>query len=493
MRLAVLGQGSIGRRHAANALALGHQANVYDPSPTVRPPAGVERRQSVAECLAGVDAAIVASPSSEHAAHTRAALEQGVALLVEKPLALDCVSAAELDWLARERGVLLSAAMNLREHPGVLALRSLLAEGAVGTALHARAWCGSWLPAWHPHEDYRERYSARRELGGGVLLDVAVHELDYLLWLLGPARAVSALTRHTSQLQIDVEDVAAIALELESGAIAEVSVDYLDRRYARGCRIVGSERTLRWSWEDERVDLHGPDGELARVPAGNDVDATYRLELERFLEALRADAPAPVPAAEAQRTLAVIDAARRSAREGRRVALAPAVELRAARREDAELLLAWRNDADTRRWSLSSQEIAPEQHRRWLERVLSEDSAQLWVIEDGARPVGQVRVDAGDDGAGQVHIALAPQARGRGIGAAALTQACARALAQPRVRGLHARVKQGNEASLRAFDRAGFRAVGAVQDGVIRLQRRGHVGVGRRDAAVEGAPQARHP
>jgi predicted dehydrogenase/RimJ/RimL family protein N-acetyltransferase len=471
MRVAVIGQGSIGRRHAAILLELGHQVVVYDPSPAVRSPPGVLAAASALACLQGAEAAVVASPSSEHPADARAAIELGVPVLVEKPLALDSAHAAELDCLAQERGVMLSVAMNLREHAGVQALTALLAEDAVGSILRASAWCGSWLPGWRADSDYRNSYSARAELGGGVLLDVAVHELDYLLWLAGPARTVSALTRQVSELETDVEDVAVIAMELASGAVAEVTVDYFDRAYTRGCRIVGSAGTLHWSWEDQRLTRHDASGTSSRLEAPSDVAPAYRRQLERFLAAVLEDSPTPVPAAQARHVLAVLDAARASSRNGRRVALAPAVTLRAVDRGDADRLRAWRNDPETRRWSRNSHEIAPEEHASWLQRALSDASTRLWVAESDGSPIAHVRIGPEAQGTAEVHVVLAPEARGRGLGSQVLVQAAACALAEPDIRLLCAYVKPEHAASVRAFSRAGFARAGADEDGLLRLER----------------------
>jgi predicted dehydrogenase/RimJ/RimL family protein N-acetyltransferase len=510
MHIAVVGQGSIGRRHTEIALALGHELSVYDPDPAARSPAGVIAAESVTDCLEGADAAVVASPSSAHVAHARAAIELGVPVLVEKPLALDAAHAAELDLLARERGTLLSVAMNLREHPGVQALSARLSDDAVGSVLRASAWCGSWLPGWRAG-DYRHSYSARSELGGGALLDVAVHELDYLLWLIGPARSVSALARHTSELETDVEDVALIAMELASGAVAEVGVDYVDRSYTRGCRIVGSAGTLRWSWEEQLLTQYDASGTTHRRALPSDVAPTYRAQLERFLRAAREGLPAPVPAASARQVLAVIDAARVSSRAGRRVTLAPPVALRTAGVQDAELILAWRNDSETRRWSRDSREIESDEHLRWLRDVLADPATQLWVAQCEGKPIACVRISPEDSGlarpdrrviasvrtgresgtiaeshrpssepmssasradeVAELHIVLAPQARGRGLGTAVLIEAAARALAKPGLGTLRAHIKPHHEASLQAFAKAGFRRVGEDTDGLVRLER----------------------
>src|SRR6185295_11630253 len=95
-------------------------------------------------------------------------------------------------------------------------------------------------------------YSARRELGGGVLLD-RIHELDYLCWLLGDATAVTALIGHLSHLEIDTEDTVEILLRFASGAFGSVHVDYVRRAYDCALEIVGDEGTIQWRYQDHEV------------------------------------------------------------------------------------------------------------------------------------------------------------------------------------------------------------------------------------------------
>ena len=303
-RVAVLGQGSIGRRHAGLLRDLGHEVATYDPADAAGAP-------SAAEALAGARAAVVATPSARHAEDALLALEAGCDTLVEKPFAMDAAEAARLVEAADGR--LLAAAMNLRFHPGPSTVRRLVAEGAVGRVLRVAAWCGSWLPGWRD-VDYRETYSAHAALGGGVLLD-AIHEVDELAWVAGPATSVSALLPRVSSLELDVEDVALLQLELASGAVATVTLDYLDRDYHRGIRVVGEEGSVAWEWREDAVVLARPGGS-ERFDAPRDFAPTYRAELEAFL-----GGTPPATAAEAAHVLAVVDAARRSAREGRRVAV----------------------------------------------------------------------------------------------------------------------------------------------------------------------------
>lgn len=310
MRVAVLGQGSIGRRHAGNLLELGHEVIAWDPVAGTLD--GTLPASSPDAALADADAAIIASPSSEHAAQTRLALEHGCHTLVEKPLALTAAEAEPLAALADERGLVLGVAMNLRFHPAVIAVREAVLSGAVGTPLVVRAWFGSWLPGSRPGTDYRTSYSARRELGGGVLLD-AIHEIDYLTWILGPVASVSATIATVSDLEIDVEDVAQLQLGFASGTQGILSLDYLDRSYDRGCRIVGSEGTVAWSWPDGRVVVHDASGGVRETAVAAEATGTYPAEAAAFIAAIKRGAGAATTAAEGRHALQVVDGARESA------------------------------------------------------------------------------------------------------------------------------------------------------------------------------------
>lgn len=319
MRVAVLGQGSIGRRHAGSLLALGHEVVAWDPTAEIV--AGVRRAQSAEEALSGAEAAIVASPSSAHAEQAALALEHGCHVLVEKPLALTVEHAAPLVEAADRGNLVLGVAMNLRFHPGVRAVRDAVESGAVGTPLVARAWFGSWLPGWRPGADYRASYSARHDLGGGVLLD-AIHEIDYLTWVLGPVSEVSARLATVSDLEIDVEDVAQLQLAFASGAQGSVTLDYLDHSYDRGCRVVGSAGSVSWSWPERRVVLFREDGAAEVLDIESDAAPTYAAEMVAFIEAVEAGAPVSTSGEEGLHALAVVDAARRADTTGGRVSLA---------------------------------------------------------------------------------------------------------------------------------------------------------------------------
>jgi RimJ/RimL family protein N-acetyltransferase len=135
---------------------------------------------------------------------------------------------------------------------------------------------------------------------------------------------------------------------------------------------------------------------------------------------------------------------------------ADAVSLRSARDDDRDLLLAWRNEPAVRAASRSTGEVTPEEHAAWFARRLADADTRIFVVEHEGEPAGQVRVDRLDGARGEIHIALAESARGRGLAAPALSAAAQRGARELRLDRIEANVRAANEPSLRAFTRAGF-------------------------------------
>jgi predicted dehydrogenase/L-amino acid N-acyltransferase YncA len=435
VRVAVLGQGSIGRRHAGILRELGCEVVTFDPA--------FEGREASEEAaLAGAGAAVVASPPSEHERQALLALDKGVPVLVEKPLAVNAEGATRIEARCTQTGGIVDVAMNLRHHPGVLGVRALM--GDIGRVVRASAWSGSWLPGWRPGADYRLSYSSRRALGGGVLLD-AIHEIDYVLWLLGPARRAGGMTAHASSLELDVEDVATVNIEHESGALSSITLDYVDRAYHRGCRVVGEHGSLHWDWTRATVRFDHADGSSDEHPAAADVAPTYHAQMHRFLSVARGEAAPLIGVGCGRAALEIVDAVRRDE-----------LDLRPAGPHDLDRLLDWRNDPVVRAASRSSDEIPADHHAAWYAARLEDGSTRIFIIEHRGAPVGQVRVDRLERDRGEIHIALSAEARNRRLASPALRLALGHGARPLGLRIVVANVRETNIASLRAFARAGF-------------------------------------
>jgi len=288
VRVLVLGAGSIGARHARNLAAAGAHVSIADADP--KRAALVEGAQAEPldlDRLEGYDGIVVATPTSFHRVHTEAALAAGARVLVEKPIAmlddtLDALLAA---------GDRIMVGYNLRFHEPNQRLVGLVHDGRAGAVSAVRVWFGSWLPDWRPSVDYRQTYSARAELGGGVLLD-AIHELDLLVWLMGDAdfAVSSSVVARVGPLEIDVEDTVKALLRHSTGVVADVSLDYLSRRYRRGVEVIGDRATVRLDWARGVIEVE--DGAHVEVePIVSSVDRSYELEAAHFLAFVRDGVP----------------------------------------------------------------------------------------------------------------------------------------------------------------------------------------------------------
>lgn len=145
------------------------------------------------------------------------------------------------------------------------------------------------------------------------------------------------------------------------------------------------------------------------------------------------------------------------------------MHVRRARESDSAILLAWRNDPQTRANSLRQATVREEEHETWFSTILDSPRTEIWVGEIGGVPVGQVRLDLEDPSVAVVDIAVAPDRRGHGVGGQLLRLVLERQSLGPQ--RLRAEVRHENAASKALFASAGFTPVDTTADCTV-LERR---------------------
>jgi predicted dehydrogenase len=324
-RILLLGCGSIGRRHAQNLRALGVQELiVFDLDIERRDQLALELNAETATTLDECwqrrpDAVVIALPTALHLPLALEAAQRGCHLLIEKPLADRWQGVEELLAIVEQRDLITLVGCNLRFHPGLRRVQNLLAQKAIGRVVAARIEVGQYLPDWHPREDYRKSYSARRELGGGVILD-AIHELDYARWLLGEIASVTCCAEKLSALEIDTEDTAALLLRFNSGAFGEIHLDYIQRAYSRTCQIIGDQGTLHWDYMTGQVRCYSAQDRRWQIysnPVQWQPNQMYVDEMAHFLNCLAGAEKPAQDLFEAAQVLRLALAAKLAARQRR--------------------------------------------------------------------------------------------------------------------------------------------------------------------------------
>ena len=282
-----------------------------------------------------LDLVVVATPNRTHVPLARAALQAGIAVVVDKPFAPTADEGRALIEESKRRGLLLSVYQNRRWDGDFLTVRRLLAEDAFGTVFRFASRFERWRPI--PRRGWRDRGDP--DEAGGVLYDLGSHLIDQAVLLFGPPVSVYAELEHRRE-GWEVDDDAFVALTHASGVRAHLSMMTLAAQSEARFRVLGSragyvkygvdvqeaalrggERADREGWGEEPREQWGTLGvgdDLRTVPTER---GNYPAYYRAVAAALRDGTPPPVDPNDAVTVLEIIAAARRSSAERRVIAL----------------------------------------------------------------------------------------------------------------------------------------------------------------------------
>ncbi len=329
MKFLIAGLGSIGRRHLRNLLTLGerdillyrtHQSTLPDDEL-----AAFLVETDLASALAHQpDAVIISNPTALHLEVALSAAEAGCDLLLEKPVSEKLDSRVQIVNSAVEKHqskVLVG--FQFRFHPVLMQIREMLISGQLGRPYAFRVHWGEFLPSWHPWEDYRIGYAARKDLGGGVV-NTLCHPLDYVRWLFGEVASLSAVTGHVSDLDLDVEDVAEISLAFAGGCIGSVHLDYFQQPPAHWLQVNCQKGSIHWENSTGIAKVHNTEEdswESIEPPGGFERNDLFLAEMRHFLELINGEAVSRCNFLDGIKALELTGAVHQSAKEGRKVFL----------------------------------------------------------------------------------------------------------------------------------------------------------------------------
>lgn len=283
-----------------------------------------------------VDLVVVASPNRTHVPLARAALEAGLPVVVDKPLAGTAAEAAALVDLAEESGLLLTVFQNRRWDNDFLTTRRLIASGALGRVHRFESRFERWRPqikaGWRELADPAEV--------GGTMYDLGSHLVDQALTLFGPAARVHAEI-DTVRAEAAVDDDSFIAVTHTSGVRSHLWMSAVTAQLGPRLRVLGDRAGyVKWGLDPQEDALRagrrpgdgtpwGVEPESAHGLLGTTEDTRpvptepgdYPAFYHGVAAALRDGAPAPVDPRDAVAALTVLEAARRSAATGTTVHL----------------------------------------------------------------------------------------------------------------------------------------------------------------------------
>lgn len=259
LKILVVGYGSIGKRHVNNLMKFKNieilicsknkEANNLKKK-------GIQVYDSLSKCLnEKPDIGFVCNVTSLHVKTATKLAKIGCHLFIEKPLSNSLTGIDPLLDLIKKKKLITMVGCNMRFHKCIHEIKKILQHDEIGKVISVRAESGSYLPNWHPYENYKTSYASLKKLGGGVVL-TSIHEIDYLCWFFGNVDYVSSFTGKFSDLDLSVEDLSAILLKFKKNIVGEVHLDYFQQPDFRSCKIIGVKGTIYWDSEINEVRLY---------------------------------------------------------------------------------------------------------------------------------------------------------------------------------------------------------------------------------------------
>ncbi|EAU71037.1 possible oxidoreductase, GFO/Idh/MocA family protein [Synechococcus sp. BL107] len=296
MRIGIAGTGSIGRRHLANleklcpgikivVLRNGITSDTYIESIDADKVTSLKIAEDEK-----LDAIIIANQSAKHANLIIEGLKAGLHMYIEKPVVTDREQMNQVNVQLARSGInfYTQVGCNLRFLPSLIKLKELSENGCIGKVMRASFDAGQWLPDWRPGTDHRKSYSAKPEMGGGVLLDL-IHEIDMARWILGDLTAEACNVIQAPCLEIQTEAAATALLKSHDGCLVQIGIDYIARRPIRRYQLIGEKGTLIWDLRRKTLVLETKH-EVKVIMSGSksfDIQETYLLAMTNFLEGIQ--------------------------------------------------------------------------------------------------------------------------------------------------------------------------------------------------------------
>lgn len=247
-QIGIVGYGSIAKRHLRNLNALCEQGKLEAEFDLIRSGKGKELETTDRKYIRNVysasdsipmqyDVLFITNPTSLHYETIHKYVGCTKHMFIEKPI----FHTSQVDWkeIAWKKDSIYYVACPLRYHKALLYVKENINLEEVYSV---RAICSSYLPEWRPGTDYRQSYGAKRELGGGVSIDL-IHEWDYLVDLFGFPDHIIHLQGKYSELDIETEDLSVYIGEYPK-RLVEVHLDYFGRSSIRQLELFMKEDTV---------------------------------------------------------------------------------------------------------------------------------------------------------------------------------------------------------------------------------------------------------
>jgi predicted dehydrogenase len=333
MKFLVIGLGSMGKRRIRNLQYLKAGEIIgFDPQEDRRKEAEEKYKirtfrdfeKAMAE---NPDALVISTPPDLHMKYAIIAARRNKHFFTEASVVDEGME--ELISSIKDKKIVAAPSCTMRFHPAMKKIKELVDKGTIGKPLAFTHHCSQYLPDWHPWEDYRKFYVAKRATGAAR--EIMPFELVWLTWAFGDVDTISCFKGKLSKLDVDIDDTYQLILKLKSGVLGHILIDVIARAPLRVFRLLGEEGVIEWDWGTKilRVFTAG-DKKWREYPTEEGApeeryivgEKMYIEEMNQFLKAIKGEGRYPYSFEDDRKVLKILYAAEESSEKGKHISLA---------------------------------------------------------------------------------------------------------------------------------------------------------------------------
>ena len=345
IRFGIVGTGGIARHHATGLAAMAEDAEIISCADVEISRAqafagsfGIPNAYGSAEELiraGGIDVVCVCTPHPQHAGPLILAAEHGIHGVVEKPFTATLEDADRVLAAQHKAGTKLSVLSQRRWLPAAQRIRKAIDDGKLGDKIVlGETYCEMWRgPEYYAKDAWRGRWDTE---GGGVLMNQSPHNIDFLLYYMGPAVEIFGYWANINHPYVEIEDNAVAVIKFKSGGLGIVkgTVSMNPPRRIHGVTLVGSAGPTVsldcWGFADAQNDIWNIPGEEGNIEAwkaqdiafgSGDMPNYHAYQLRDIIDSIRNDRKPAVTGEDGRRVVAIIQGVYESTRTGRPVPL----------------------------------------------------------------------------------------------------------------------------------------------------------------------------